>query len=391
LRIGHFVSHFPESGGTTNAMLGLSAGLVRMGHEVVVYRGGPPRHRIEGEESLRKAATARIEVPDIGAGRGDVVRPQRRRLLSALSSNRDRLDVLVIHSVFGLLHPSIERACRRGGIGCIACPHDPYSPELFGQRKVLKTLYWHALEAPFLRKTRAIHVLAPSHAGYLHDRGIDVPIFAVPNGLSREQLEYVHRAPLRDRPGPHDLDTLRLLFFGRWDVFNKGLDLLLEAISADRTLRPRVHLQIAGRGSEANRRALRRLIDRLGLETQVSLVGFLPDVRAAIWATDFVVMPSRFDGFAQTIIEALALETPVIVSSKAGSSEYFGREQGALITDPNVPDLVRTLRVAIESRGELRTAAQVGRSRLVDEFNWDAIAAKWVSAAQASGALPSTA
>jgi hypothetical protein len=56
-----------------------------------------------------------------------------------------------------------------------------------------------------------------------------------------------------------------------------------------------------------------------------------------------------------------------------------------------VPDLVRTLRVAIESRGELRTAAQVGRSRLVDEFNWDAIAAKWVSAAQASGALPSTA
>jgi glycosyltransferase involved in cell wall biosynthesis len=368
-------------------MLGLSGGLARNGHEVVAYGDGAARHPAEWDETLRRATGAGV---DVVAEYGEGTDRRRARLLSRLASNADGLDVLVIHSVFGRSHPAVERACRRGRIPCIACPNDPYSPELFRERRAIKTVYWRLHEAPFLRKMRAIQVLAPSHARFLRDRGIDVPVFAIPNGLEREQLDF------ESTPDETDLvartadatAALQLLYFGRWDVYNKGLDLLIEAIGADDVLRSLVSLRIAGRGSDRDAEALRGLIARLGLESQASLVGFLPDIGSAIRSVDFVVLPSRFDGFAQTITEALALGTPVIVSSRAGSSEYFGREDGAIVTEPDVPSLIRSLHDARGSRGELRRAAMGSRPRLVREFSWDEVARRWVDETRRAGAVP---
>ena len=392
MRIAHYVSHFPDPGGTTTAMLGLSAGLVRLGHHVVVYGDRPRKHPAEWEPVLNRAGAAGIEVPDSRPGNSPYPREKRRQILAALASDRDRLDALVIHSVFGMSHPTVERAARRGGITRLACPHDPYTPELFREHRVLKTVYWHLREAPFLRRMQAIQVLAPSHTQYLRDRRIGVPVFAIPDGLEEEQIEPFD-APIAEGPDPDAVppgidSELRLFYFGRWDVYNKGLDILLEAIAAEGSVPSSVTLQIAGNGSHRDRRRLERLIASLGLEARASVVGFLPDVRSAIRSADFVILPSRFDGFAQSVTEALALGTPVIVSSRAGSSEYFGRKDGALVTEPDVGSLVRTLQVALGSRRALREAANAGRARLAREFNWDEVARRWIEEAQRLGALP---
>jgi glycosyltransferase involved in cell wall biosynthesis len=374
-------------------MLGLSAGFVRLGHQVVTYGDRAVKDPTEGKEILLRAENAGIQVQALHPGEVRSEIEWRRRVLSALASNRDGLDALVIHGVFGPSHPAVERACRRGGIPCVACPHDPYAPELFRQHKMLKTTYWHLREAPLLRKMRAIQVLAPSHARYLQDLKIDVPVFASPNGLERHQFEPSDLQAADDcgssptRFGGRD--TLSLLFFGRLDVYTKGLDLLLEAVAADEALRSSVDLQIAGRGQGREERTLRRLITSLRLEAQASLVGYLPDPKPAVLSADFVIVPSRRDGFAQAVIETLALGTPVIVSRKAGSSEYFGREQGALLTEPDVSSLIRTLRIAFESRRELRHSAVASRARLAREFNWDEVARHWIEEAERHGALHS--
>jgi len=372
-------------------MLGLSAGLVRLGHHVVVYADSPRKQPAEWEPVLNRAGEAGIEVSDSHSD-APSPREKRRQVLAALASDRDRLDALVIHSVFGTSHPAVERAARRGGITRLACPHDPYAPELFRERRVLKTAYWHLREAPFLRRMQAIQVLAPSHTQFLRDRRIGVPAFVIPDGLEEEQI-----APIDPRIAggaepdavPPGIDgELRLFYFGRWDVYNKGLDILLEAIAAEGSVPSFVTLQIAGSGSYRDRRRLERMIASLGLESRASVVGFISDVRSAVRSADFVILPSRFDGFAQSVTESLALGTPVIVSSRAGSSEYFGREDGALVTEPDVASLVRTLRVALGSRRALREAADAGRARLAAEFTWDEVARRWIEEAQRVGALP---
>jgi glycosyltransferase involved in cell wall biosynthesis len=371
-------------------LLGLGSGLTQQGHEVFVYGYGGGAGRDPDEQTLRKAADAGIQVRVIHRPTGLSPLPLafgRDRLLLTLAANEDRLDLMVVHGIFGRFSGRIAQACMKAGTPCIACPHDPYSPELFGTRTIVKRAYWRLFEAPFLRRMRAVHVLAPSHVGYLRALGISTPAFVVPNGLGRGEPEELPQESDRSRLPARQDERFLLLYLGRWDVYNKGLDLLLKALDADPTLGSEFTIQIAGKGSKRERRELERLISRLHVADRVSLVGFLQDTGSAIRSADALILPSRFDGFGQVVIEALSLGTPVIVSSKAGCSEFLSPDLGALVIEPDIPGLVRGLRSALQTKHELREAARASRARLAREFDWDELARRWLEEVGRAGVL----
>jgi glycosyltransferase involved in cell wall biosynthesis len=362
-------------------LLGLASGLIQQGHEVVVYGRGGGDGRESRQDSLRKPAAPDIEVRILRTPTPYLQPPPfvgMNRLFSPLATNEDRLDLMVIHGMFGRFSGQIARACARAGTPCIACPHDPYSPELFGTHTMAKRAYWRLLEAPFLEQMRAIHVLAPSHMGHLRALGISTPAFVVPNGLSRNQLERRQGRPDRTRTKAPEQGEFLLLYLGRWDIYNKGLDLLLRALAADSDSRSKSRVQIAGKGSSREQRKLEHLISALRLGDRVSLVGYLDDTDSAIRSADALILPSRFDGFGQVVIETIAAGTPVIVSSKAGSSEFLAPEHGVVVIDPNVPSIVRGLRSAATDKEQLREAARSAGTYLAREFSWDRLARDWI-------------
>jgi glycosyltransferase involved in cell wall biosynthesis len=382
MRIGHVLAHFPEPGGTTTMLLGLSSGLVEHGHEVLAYgfgaegsarSGSTPNHVLARAEEI--GITARIFARR--RGRGMSLLRRSDTLTSWLSSNGDDLDALLIHGAFSASSPGVASAAGRGGIFRIACPHDPYSPAVFGRRRVLKRAYWRLVEAPYLRSIDAIHLLAPSHERYLRRLGVTVPAFVVPNGLDPLPNGATNER-LDERSRSMSEQGLNLLYFGRWDVYNKGLDLLLAAIAEARSDLRGIRLQIAGRSTGSELEKLRLLIASLSLSDHVSIVGFLPDIMGAILATDAVVLPSRFDGFGQVVLESLALGTPVIASSNAGAAEYLGENEGVWITEPTVSSLIGSLKGMYEAAHRFRAAAHAARSRLMDDFSWGRLAATWV-------------
>jgi glycosyltransferase involved in cell wall biosynthesis len=383
MRIGHFLSHFPEPGGTTTMLLGLSSGLIEHGHEVFAYGYGGDASARSGStpnEVLTRSEEIGITGRIFSGRRGRAVSLLRRTdaLTSWLASNGDHLDVIVIHGAFSASSPGVGRAAEEGGIFRVACPHDPYSPAIFGTRPVIKRAYWRLVEAPFLRSVQAIHLLAPSHERYLRASGIAVPTFVVPNGLDRWPDAATGKRPREDNSQSAQGRVLRLLYFGRWDVYNKGLDLLLSAIAEARSDIEGIRLDVAGRATGSELETLRRLIASLGLGDEVSIVGFLPDLDGAIRAAHAVALPSRFDGFGQVVLESLALGTPVIASSKAGAAEYLGENDGVWVTEPNVRSIVDSFRGLFEARHRFRTSAQAARSRLMAEFNWSLLARHWV-------------
>jgi glycosyltransferase involved in cell wall biosynthesis len=382
LRIGHFLAHLPEPGGTTTMLIGLSEGLIHLGHRVYAYGSGGRRTvttaRDAADETSDRIDRAGINVRVFHAARhGRAPFPSNSKgLTSWLATNRDRLDLMVIHGAFGIFSSRVARACRRAHVPAIACPHDPYSPELFASRRAVKAGYWHLIEARYLQGTTGIHLLAPSHVQHLRDRGIRVPAFVVPNGIDPAFFDY-EKSSASDQGLSVDGDELRVLYFGRWDIYNKGLDLLLRAMAQEgRTGATR--LEVAGRGSEEARRTLLGLIASLGLQKRVALVGFVPDIKMAIRSAEAVILPSRFDGFGQVVLESLVLGTPVILSSRAGASEYLGEEHGVLVMDPNVPGIAAALEQAARSRNQLRRAARLGREFLEREFSWKVLAERWV-------------
>ena len=86
---------------------------------------------------------------------------------------------------------------------------------------------------------------------------------------------------------------------------------LLRAFARLRERRP-VRLAIGGKGSPKQVARIHELADQLGIRTDVEVLGFLPNpvpymARAAVFA-----LSSRFEGFPNVLLEALAAGTPVV-------------------------------------------------------------------------------
>jgi len=120
-------------------------------------------------------------------------------------------------------------------------------------------------------------------------------------------------------PGPH------LLSVGRLSI-EKGVDLLLRALPQIQQSHPIVHLTILGTGPEEA--SLRQLTTQLGLENQVTFAGYAtPSSYYA--ATTLFVLPSRYEGMPNALLEAAAAGLPIVATPCcAGVTELLETSTG---------------------------------------------------------------
>ena len=213
----------------------------------------------------------------------------------------------------------------------------------------------------FLRSTRnralrgARHVLSPSEylRGLALGWGLDPErVSVVPNTVP-EIPALPPRAELR---GELSLDGNVLAFAGRLGI-QKSLGVALEALA----LVPDVTLAVAGDGPERAR--LERRTHELGLDARVRFLGSVSrdGVLRLFRSADASLLSSSWENFPHTVIEALAVGSPVIATAVGGVPEVVRDGVNGLLVPPGDP---RALADAIEGffadadlRGRLADAA----------------------------------
>ena len=114
----------------------------------------------------------------------------------------------------------------------------------------------------------------------------------------------------------------RWVSVGRLDV-TKGYDVLMEALAAiPPEARSGLRWDIHGDGPM--RSELASLASRLGLGGVVTFRGYSDDVVPVLLEADLFVMPSRHEGMPSSLLEALALEVPVLASDFAAARDLLG-------------------------------------------------------------------
>lgn len=98
----------------------------------------------------------------------------------------------------------------------------------------------------------------------------------------------------------------------------KGYDLLVEAMPTVLAQHPDAHLTICGEGD--NRYELERLISKLGVTHAVSLPGQSDGIIQLLASADLFVSSSRYEGFSNAILEAMALAIPVVATDCPGAT-----------------------------------------------------------------------
>lgn len=150
----------------------------------------------------------------------------------------------------------------------------------------------------------------------------------------------------------------------------KGYDLLIRAAHKLRGAGLPVTLWIAGDGG--SRDSLLQLIRELGCQDYVRLVGHLADPKEFYEAMDVFVLSSIREGLPNVVLEAMAMETPVVATRVAGVPTLIKDGQSGLIVDPgNAEALVAGLAKLVDNpilREEFRRA---GRRRVEAHFAFD--------------------
>lgn len=165
-------------------------------------------------------------------------------------------------------------------------------------------------------------------------------------------------------------DVLVIGAVGRLEP-QKRFDLLIDAFAGLAEANPRLRLLIAGEGSLHV--ALQAQIDRLGLSGSCRLVGHVDDVRKFHHALDLFVQSSKYEGTSNAVLEAMALETPIVATNVGGTDEQIAHGVHGLIVPSNDrPALTAAIRDVIANPGAARGRAVAARARVEGPLSFSA-------------------
>jgi glycosyltransferase involved in cell wall biosynthesis len=172
-------------------------------------------------------------------------------------------------------------------------------------------------------------------------------------------------------PGPH------LVTAGRMTKA-KGFDVLLDAMPTVLECFPTARLAILGEGPLQGE--LTEQVRRLGLNEIVHFLGFQQNPWPYLKHADLFVLPSRYEGLPNVLLETLTLGTPVVATDCLGATREV-QESGArmVLVPPENPAALAEAAVSVCRRGrEYQDSMETSRSAL-SRFDLDRVVEEYAA------------
>ena len=171
---------------------------------------------------------------------------------------------------------------------------------------------------------------------------------------------------------------LQLLAVARL-VPQKGLDVLIDAFAAlSFENRSNWSLLIAGEGPE--RQALEAQVQNLGIANQVDFLGFHSDPASLMREGSVFVLPSRYEGMPNALLEAMGFALPVVITDVSpGPLEVVtDGVEGLVVPGDDVESLKRAISRLMNDPTLRVRLGEAGRKR-IQALEWPQVEAHWRS------------
>ncbi len=197
----------------------------------------------------------------------------------------------------------------------------------------------------------------------------DRPGSVIPNGVAALDVSDF------PRPSEYPDDGFVVLLVGRVDEV-KGHDVAIDAFD-DPSVPDDIVLFVLGDGPL--RPALEAGLASRGLGGQVRFLGFRSNIFDYIAHCDVLTMPSRHEGLPYTLLEAMALERPVLASRVGGLAEVLADGETAVLVEQGKPAALREglLRLYRDPALRARLGQQAGAERS-RRYSLDAMARRYL-------------
>ena len=380
-------------GGPVVSVSSLAEALVKKGHEVTVFTtnsnldedldvptdhavevDGIPVHYFRREEPLKRYLPG---VSYVSKSLGFLYAPEMARALAQQVTEFD-----VVHTHLPFIYPTYASAKAAFVADRPLFYHQRgvFDPERLKFRALKKSLYLELIEKPILRRATTLIGLTEAERDSYAALGIRTPCRVIPNGirLPRPMDEGAKAAVLREL----DIEPQHkvVLFMGRLHPV-KGADRLLKAFERIANQFRDALLILAGPDEFAIESAFRARMSVAGLASRVRFPGMVQgDMKSALLCrANLFCLPSDAEGFSMAILEALAHETPVLISPRCHFPEVEKYGAGR-ISLPEPEPLAEALAALLAHPDALSRMGANGLALVSERYTWDTVAACMVDA-----------
>lgn len=154
----------------------------------------------------------------------------------------------------------------------------------------------------------------------------------------------------------------------------KGIEEILRAF-AILAKRPELKLILCGKNADP----WRPLTKHLGLTDRVVFPGFQKDVPAYLAQLDVYVLPSREEGLGTSILEAMCLGLPVVVSNAGGIPESVVPGTGVVLEDTGPESIAAAVTALVDDPDRRRTLGEAAHERVVEAFTVENMVARMIA------------
>jgi len=185
-------------------------------------------------------------------------------------------------------------------------------------------------------------------------------------------LDYIAKELLAPKPFEFDY----ILAIGRLNR-QKGFDILIKSF-AKSDLKNMIKLVILGEGKE--RKNLVKLIVELDLKSQVLLFGKVVNPFIYMKYAKFLISSSRYEGFGNILLEALACRTPVIATNcETGPSEIIESEENGILVPVEDEEALKLAMEKLFHNKGLYNKLKANSSKSVEKYCIENIVKDWIN------------
>lgn len=315
---------FPYIGGTETHLYEVGRRLALAGVRVTVLSTDvsgrlPATEQIEGMQIRRVRAWP--------ANKDYYFAPDIYRVIT-----RERWDLVHCHSYHNLVAPVAMFSAMRAKIPYLLTFHS--GGDVSRLRKALRGLQWKVLR-PLLLQAEKLIAVSEFEARFFRER-LRLPterFVTIPNGA--------HLPEVTGPAGGEERDGTLIISIGRLEGY-KGHQRVIAALPRVLEQIPNARLRIVGTGPYEP--TLHRIARKLGVAERVEIGAIPPENRngmaSLIARADLVTLLSEYESQGIAVLEALALERPVLVAGTSALQEFADRGLARAVSLNGTPELV---------------------------------------------------
>lgn len=293
-------------------------------------------------------------------------RAARRAIAQAHAERPIALLECHAHSVAWLVGRPLQHAL---GVKVIMVTHGDIRERPPGTYDPRLTAYYRYVTPRAYRAVNRVIALSPPMAELAVTGGaLAEHVRLIPNGVDPADI------------GLNDTDSdswpegpgLKLLYVGRL-AYEKGVDVLIDAVASATKQGADLSLRIAGSGPELHK--LTATVQDHGIASQVAFIGAVPRAQlGALYRSAHVVcVPSRSDPLPTVAIEAMWSGRPVLASD-AGGLPFIVQSGGFAVSMALKDGLAKQIVALCSQTSSLQSLGNDARERAMMLFSWESIA-----------------